>query len=72
MYTSAEALRCIIDRGGDCSTMAGSPWLMNDSGETEGGIMPPEWSTMGLGERYGTWNGVLLKDDAGGPCVSGP
>jgi hypothetical protein len=36
LYTSAEALRCIIESGGDWSTIAGSPWLMNESGETEG------------------------------------
>lgn len=36
LYTSAEALRCIIDIGGDWSTIAGSPWLMNESGDTEG------------------------------------
>jgi hypothetical protein len=51
LYMSAEALRCIIDSGGDWSTMAGSPWLMKDSGETDGGAILDE-ST--IGERYGT------------------
>ena len=70
-YTSAEALRCIIDKGGDWSTIAGSPWLINDNGETEGGIMP-EVSTIGLGERKGTVKGVLLYEDAGRALESGP
>jgi len=54
LYTSAEALLCIIDRGGDWSTIAGSPWLpwlMKESGETDGWIMPPAVSTIGFGER---------------------
>jgi hypothetical protein len=72
LYTSAEALLCIIERGGDWSTIAGSPWLMNDSGETEGWIIPPEGSTIGFGERYGTEKGVVLYDDAGRAPESGP
>jgi len=59
LYTSADALRCIIDRGGDWSTIAGSPWLIKERGETEGGIIP-DWSPIGFGERKGTVKGVLL------------
>jgi len=71
IYMSAEVLRCIMDIGGDWSTIAGSPWLMNESGETEGGIIP-DWSPIGFGERKGTVKGVLLYDEAGKAPESGP
>jgi hypothetical protein len=48
-----------MERGGDWSTIAGSPWLMNDSGEAEGWIICEE-SAIGLGERKGTVKGVVL------------
>lgn len=44
---------------------------MNERGETEGGIMPPAGSTIGLGERYGTEYGAVPYDEAGRAAESG-
>lgn len=55
-YMSAEPGRPIIDIGGDCSTMDGSPGLLNGRGETEFG-MPVSGLTMG--DRYPLPYGVL-------------
>jgi hypothetical protein len=55
----------MMDMGGDCSTIDGS-WLANDSGDTDGGIMP----AVSMGERKLLAYGVG-KPDAGRGVLSG-
>jgi hypothetical protein len=63
-YKSAEALR-IMPIGGDCSTMAGSPWL-NGRGETDCGTI----AGFTMGDRKVLLYGVLKLDVGRGVCWS--
>lgn len=68
VYRSADALRPIIDIGGDWSTIAGSPWV-KESGETDGAT--PRFAGFTMGERKVLLYGVL-KLEAGSGVLSGP
>jgi len=68
LYRSADPLRPSDVRGGDWFAMTGSPWLIVDSGDTEGAIAL-ELSI--IGDRNGRPYPVL-KLDAGTESVLGP